>query len=350
MRKVFFFLTAILLTAACSGDALSPEAPAAEETVLVDLALESAALQTKGDADNGESRVNNVTLLVFDSGGNRLVYDKFNGTLASNLCLPSKKNIKFYAIVNSSYNFDNVLTYTNFKEIVSQYSSNAVNNFEMVGSVDTTLQSDCSLSIPVARLATKFHIGSIKINNAVNSSASAPNEQVEWHTLKDVYIMNAASTYPYSLERTTSGGFISKDENNPLIYHVMESSYKNVREGGKTYNMYDEPMDFYFYPNTSRTTLTYLVLYLKGTSLFPTSNGGFYVMPCSHYYYIRLPELLPNTMYDICQLTVDNVKFDDGPSSKRSLDLKVEYSMNIIDISDGRVLDTVRKMEVAYAM
>lgn len=349
MKKVFFFLTAIVLTAACSGDALSPDAPAAEETVLVDLALESAVLQTKGGADYGENRVNNVTLLAFDSGGNRLVYEKFNGTTASNLCLPGKKNIKIYAIVNSTYDFDKILTYTNFKKAVSPFASNVAGNFEMVGRVDTTFLSDCSLTIPVGRLATKFHIGSIRINNAVNSASSSPNEKVEWHTLNTVYIMNAASTYPYSLERATSSRFISKDENNPLLYHVMESGYENISEGGHWYNTYDEPMDFYFYPNTSKTTLTRLVLYLEGTSLIE-SDGGFYVLPCSHYYYIRLPELLPNTMYDIRQLTVENVEFDANSSSKRSLDLKVEYSMDIMDISDGRVLGTVRKKEVAYAM
>lgn len=350
MEKIFFFLTAICFAVACSGDGMSPEVPESGDTVFVDFSLQSSLPLTKGGADNGEAKVNNVSLLVFNSDGTRVGYEKFNSMSGWNLYLPGKKNIRIYAVVNSSYDFEKVTSLSAFKKVSSQFSSNNLQNFEMVGCVDTVLNSDCSLVIPVRRLAAKLHIESIRINNAVNSASSSPGEKVEWHTLTAVYIMNAASTYPYSLERATSSRFISKDENNPLLYHVMESGYSYTNDGGQMYDTYDEPVDFYFYPNTSRTNLTSLVLYLEGTSLVE-SGGGFYVMPCSHYYYIRLPELLPNTMYDIRHLTVDNVEFDSSPSSSgRSLDLKVEYSMDIMDISDGRVLGTVRKKEVAYAL
>lgn len=348
MKKVFFFLAAIVLTAACSGDALSPEKRASGETVMVDLSLEPVVQQTKSTADVDENRVNNVTLLVFDGGGNRLVYEKFNNNTAYNICLPGKKNIKIYAVVNSSYQFDNVLDYASFRTTLSQFQNNTMSNFEMVGFIDTALVTDCSLSMPVNRLASKLHIESIRINS--NLKAPSTKSTLVYFSLKSVYIMNAASTYPYSLERSTTAQFISKDEDNPMIYHPMKSSYTWTSDGGYSYYTYNEAMDFYLYPNTSDYSASSLVLYIEVETLTSAIGGGYYSDTKKYQYNIRLPELRPNTMYNIRQLTIKNPGKDPSLSfPDNNLNMMAEYSIEVKGLSDGKVLESINKKEVAYA-
>ena len=354
MKNYLLFLAAIALAVSCSGDNLTLEVPEEGESVLVDLSLEPSIPLTKSEGNNGEKMVNNVTILAFDSGGARLVYEKFKSTSIQNLYLPGKKNIRIYAIVNSPYKFENILDYSSFKTALSQFRYNTMRNFEMVGFVDTTLVSDCSLSIPVNRLASKLHIESIRINRNVGSPATKSIPTVEYRTLKAVYIMNVASTYPYSLERSTTTRFISMDESNPMIYHPMESSYtdsfEDFEDGRHRYYTYDEAMDFYLYPNTSESSVTRLVLYFEGTTLTAAEGGGYYVESSTDYYYIKLPELRPNTMYSISQLTIENPEYDTSPSSSdRQLDLRAEYSIDVMSASDDKVMESISKKEVAYA-
>lgn len=351
MKRIIFFLLFFFLAVACSGE-LSPEKPDGGDTVQVDLSFQTPGIMTKSAGSSGENRINNVTLLVFNSAGDRVVYQKSKSLVFQDLSLPGKKSIKIYAIINSSYNFEAVTQLKGFKATLSQFSSNTARNFEMVGSVDTTLMTDCSLSIPINRIAAKIRIESVKMHDTFccNPDACPQNGA---HIISAVGLMNVAASYPYSPEGTVPETFIEMPINNPLTYYTMSgySSSESEKHGSEfhTYMVYDEPIELYCYPNPSQTKKTMLVIFVSGSYLIP-GTSGYFVRYCDHLYSIQLPELSPNTFYDIKELKIENSTFDKNPfESDRHMDLRAEYSMEVKSLSDGAVLERVMKKEVAYA-
>lgn len=338
---------------ACSGDRLSPEPLDDDGTVQVNLSFKSPGVATKGAATLGENKINKVTLLVFDNTGKRVVYQKFTSPVIGDITLPGKKRIDIYAIANSSYDFAPVTELKGFKETYSQFTSNSPDNFEMLGHVDTTLTKDGNLSIHLKRLASKIRFSTIKIHQLECCNTAACTNSTT-HSIDEIYLTNVAATFPYSFEPSVPQSFLSVNKKNPLTYLQYSGSYSyayETRENKRhTYFLYDTPMEFYCYPNPSSSTKTRVVLYVKGMKSYQTSTGEWRINFCNHYYSIKLPEMEPNTLYDIKELRIENSSFDKNANASNDRDIyfDLSYSMDVISLLDGKVLETIEGKGVKY--
>lgn len=294
---------------------------AQDNQVLLNVSLQSPEAATKATSivASNETNVNRLQVFIFDSSG---AVESYKSAAGSSLTLSTTTgNKEIYALVNCP-DCTSISNKTGLLAAISELSSNALNSFAMVGSLQKTVTgTDSDVIVPVKRIVAKISIAKITAN--FSSPALAAQEFI----VKKIYIINVAGNANYGLTAAPSVWYNkSKYESGPVDALTYDG---NVNATVTSSSPHSVAHSFYCYPNPTTTDANAGAWSPRKTRLVvETTLGG-----TTYYYPITMPPIERNKTYTVTELIVTRPGSDDPDTPVTTKDCT--YSVSVQDWETG---------------
>lgn len=286
------FLAAGLCSLACTKEKSDMTAGAESgnslgEPVELTIGISRPAL-TKSTVitDDNEVTVNSLQVFVFRDDALDAYAAADNATAVTLSCTSGERAI--YALVNAP-DMSAISSKSALLETTSLLSNNSGDNFEMIGSKNTTLPQEASVTIDVNRIVSKIVVKKIT-RDFTSAALAAQNFSVD-----EIFIENVAGDINYGLTSEPAIWYNKQryaGEEPDLTY---DSVGTEIIDGGN----YATEHRFYAYPNDSEDSADEIWAPRRTRLVLKTTLGD-----NVYYYPITLPELEPNKSYEIENITI----------------------------------------------
>lgn len=284
--KAIICAFALLTLASCNEENLNQSLILQDEPVELTVSLPSVRTKVSEKNSPGTpNAVNTLQVFVFDDSDNLEAHDMADAESIVLSCRPGSK--KVVTLVNAPELTD-VRTYTQLAETRSLLTDNTIDSMVMVGEKDIELSATSSITVPVSRLAAKISLKQV-INNFEFKS-----DQDAAFCITRIYLLNVAGEKAYLADSQPelwhNKMVLDTDEAPEYTYDLLSSNITIPYNGTYTADKY-----YYCYPNSSKSDSSTKTWSARYTRLVVEATLGGEVM----YYPVSLPEVLPNSAYEI---------------------------------------------------
>ncbi|MBQ0077420.1 MAG: hypothetical protein KBS55_02140 [Bacteroidales bacterium] len=319
MKTAFYFpfLACVLLLGSCNKDFSSApvergQARSGELRTLSFNVNAAAVTKVTGSVDAGEKAVNTTQILLFKSGGRLEAYGSSTGGASIEIeCSYGQYTAK--AVVNGP-DCSAVASLDEFNALSVGYSDFAAGSLVMVGSSSVSTDDSGPFVIDVTRMVSRVVVRNIKRDFETTALA------VKDFKIKAIYVDDVLPTVNFG-SAACSASRVDHTACTALLYDSVGASIENSES-------HEDDHFFYVMPCFGTTALMTLVLEaeLDGETM---------------YYPITVPDLAPNTSYEIVGITLKR------PGSESS-DTPIEVgslSFNV-NVQPWTVIGTSTELEI----
>ncbi|MBR5034711.1 MAG: FimB/Mfa2 family fimbrial subunit [Bacteroidales bacterium] len=234
MKRILFLMTLAfgLCTVSC-GKMEGQQSTAADNQVVVNFSLGNGTKATTGVF---EDAIHTAYLFAFD--GNRLDGSAY-ATSSTGTIKVTPGSRRFIAVVNPNeeFSFGSLNTPSAIMALVSQLSSEAINDMVMIGDNTVTIDENSTyVTVNVVRLVSKIYVKSLKFQFT---------GALEGKSVSDVamYIKNFPTTETYAgvIGTTYSSGLFSDKQNTFEVYDYVGTMNDGQRETLHQFFCYPRP-------------------------------------------------------------------------------------------------------------
>lgn len=328
MTKRFSFMAAALISVtamvppSCTVEKQEAAVPGGVP-VEIEFRLDAGSLTkvTGGDDSSVSGDAGSIKVLVFDKAGRLLGYGENEESSSGITMRLATGEARCYAVVNSKADLSSVASESELLSRVSSLRDNGASSLEMIGSRDMTITASSSVEIPVRRFASKIEI------DRISADFKSPAHEAMEFIIKDIYLVNVAGDCTYAMDGTPSVWYNqlkrTTGEADELIADIGINATVTRSSPYATGHL------FYCYPNPTEEDSHGSAWSPRYTRLVVDATLG----GTLYHYPVNIPKPLPNTLYQITNLTVT------GPGSTDP-DIPVEkgtitFSITITDWATG---------------
>ena len=348
-------LPVLVLTAGCdltepfsAGDAFAEEA-----RVSLKLELQCSPPSTRAFNDPAawpDDVVEDGVILQFDDYGELLEMVSFTGDDLPEIQVRRYQQTDIYIVANPTVDLSGVSSKEDFLSSQSEYGSNSAGRLEMTGYVSGVFNTDETVNVSMERMLAK-----ITVDDLVFKVASTLYDYTGAHLTRG-YMERTPKTCSYSL--TPSTAFINAYTQGVDLgifpnYHGQILKYT---QGAYKVWEYGSPQSVYCYPNASedrirrnRLAVSYRLVYLVPAVDGETGEEITLTRYDDNCVHLVLPQLRPNTEYELERLTIIGAKNNTVYLGTRSgtEELPVKCSFRMRDMTSGELIGNVEG-EVEY--
>jgi len=288
-RKIFLAVMAAVAIVACEKKNEGMTAPAAGETVMLEVRMNSELTRAQGEGID-ESSVSGYQVLVYDMASRMLETYATPAPSSVDVSLQCKVGHKEVIVLANAPDVSSVVSYDDFLKERSFLADNGVGKLVMEGHASAELtMSGASVTVNLKRIVSKVVLEKI----TVNFEQDAYDE--EDFILKNAYLTNVAADKTYLAVSGDPSEWYNKivraadNTVDGMIYETLG----DVNLKGE--DSYDVKHHFYCYPNPYVNDSFSSVWSPRPTRLVVEAMLG----DVLYYYPVSLPELKQNTRYHV---------------------------------------------------
>ena len=324
--KAIICAFALLTLASCNEENLDQSLILQDEPVELTVSLPSVRTKVSEKNSPGTpNAVNTLQVFVFDDSDNLEAHDMADAESIVLSCRPGSK--KVVTLVNAPELTD-VRTYTQLAETRSLLTDNTIDSMVMVGEKDIELSATSSITVPVSRLASK-----IVLRQVVNNFKFKSDQEAAF-TITGIYLLNVVGEKGYLSESQPELWYnrmeLDTEDAPAFTYEQLSNNITIPYNGTYTADKY-----YYCYPNTTKSDSSGKNWSERYTRLVVEATLDGEVM----YYPVSLPEVLPNSAYEISlKVTRHGSPDPDVPVSG----VAAEFTIDVQDwIQRDRIEETI---------
>jgi len=324
--KAIICAFALLTLASCNEENLDQSIILQDEPVELTVSLPSVRTKVSEKNSPGTpNAVNTLQVFVFDDSDNLEAHDMADAESIVLSCRPGSK--KVVTLVNAPELTD-VRTYTQLAETRSLLTDNTIDSMVMVGEKDIELSATSSITVPVSRLASK-----IVLRQVVNNFKFKSDQEAAF-TITGIYLLNVVGEKGYLSESQPELWYnrmeLDTEDAPAFTYEQLSNNITIPYNGTYTADKY-----YYCYPNTTKSDSSGKNWSERYTRLVVEATLDGEVM----YYPVSLPEVLPNSAYEISlKVTRHGSPDPDVPVSG----VAAEFTIDVQDwIQRDRIEETI---------
>lgn len=324
--KAIICAFALLTLASCNEENLDQSLILQDEPVELTVSLPSVWTKVSEKNSPGTpNAVNTLQVFVFDDSDNLEAHDMADAESIVLSCRPGSK--KVVTLVNAPELTD-VRTYTQLAETRSLLTDNTIDSMVMVGEKDIELSATSSITVPVSRLASK-----IVLRQVVNNFKFKSDQEAAF-TITGIYLLNVVGEKGYLSESQPELWYnrmeLDTEDAPAFTYEQLSNNITIPYNGTYTADKY-----YYCYPNTTKSDSSGKNWSERYTRLVVEATLDGEVM----YYPVSLPEVLPNSAYEITlRVTRHGSPDPDVPVSG----VAAEFTIDVQDwIQRDRIEETI---------
>jgi hypothetical protein len=324
--KAIICAFALLTLSSCNEEGLDQSLILQDEPVELTVSLPSVRTKVSEKNSPGTpNAVNTLQVFVFDDSNNLEAHDMADAESIVLSCRPGSK--KVVTLVNAPELTD-VRTYTQLAETRSLLTDNTIDSMVMVGEKDIELSATSSITVPVSRLASK-----IVLRQVVNNFKFKSDQEAAF-TITGIYLLNVVGEKGYLSESQPELWYnrmeLDTEDAPAFTYEQLSNNITIPYNGTYTADKY-----YYCYPNTTKSDSSGKNWSERYTRLVVEATLDGEVM----YYPVSLPEVLPNSAYEISlKVTRHGSPDPDVPVSG----VAAEFTIDVQDwIQRDRIEETI---------
>ena len=324
--KAIICAFALLTLASCNEENLDQSIILQDEPVELTVSLPSVRTKVSEKNSPGTpNAVNTLQVFVFDDSDNLEAHDMADAESIVLSCRPGSK--KVVTLVNAPELTD-VRTYTQLAETRSLLTDNTIDSMVMVGEKDIELSATSSITVPVSRMASK-----IVLRQVVNNFKFKSDQEAAF-TITGIYLLNVVGEKGYLSESQPELWYnrmeLDTEDAPAFTYEQLSNNITIPYNGTYTADKY-----YYCYPNTTKSDSSGKNWSERYTRLVVEATLDGEVM----YYPVSLPEVLPNSAYEISlKVTRHGSPDPDVPVSG----VAAEFTIDVQDwIQRDRIEETI---------
>lgn len=317
---------AALILAACNSEIVEDHSDYDEYWYDLTVGLpDSRTKVSEKNSPGTPNAVNTLQVFVFDDAGNLEAHEIAE---SESIVLSCRAGLKKVVTLVNAPELTDVRTYTQLAETRSLLTDNTIDSMVMVGEKDIELSATSSITVPVSRLASK-----IVLRQVVNNFKFKSDQEAAF-TITGIFLLNVVGEKGYLSESQPELWYnrmeLDTEEAPAFTYEQLSNNITIPYNGTYTADKY-----YYCYPNTTKSDSSGKNWSERYTRLVVEATLDGEVM----YYPVSLPEVLPNSAYEISlKVTRHGSPDPDVPVSG----VAAEFTIDVQDwIQRDRIEETI---------
>lgn len=298
MKKtiIYFARTAFVAVALLAGTSCSETeketAVINDGKVVLTVNLDSGISMTTRAALNteGETKINNVQIFVFNKEGGRLD-SYYNGSESQQVkirCTTGKKRV--FSIINAP-SLSSCTDTTTLLAQTTSLSDNSLAGFVMTGQASATLPAQSPVNLSVSRITSRVCIKNISVN-----FTSEGYKNLEFR-INSIYMINVAGNTDYGVTAEPTQWYNKSGHYDSGMDALL---YKSINSSLTSSSPLQNEEYFYVYPNPTASDNSDETFSPRFTRLVVEATLGGTI----YYYPISLPNLERNKTYTVSSLKI----------------------------------------------
>ena len=298
MKKtiIYFARTAFVAVALLAGTSCSETeketAVINDGKVVLTVNLDSGISMTTRAALNteGETKINNVQIFVFNKEGGRLD-SYYNGSESQQVkirCTTGKKRV--FSIINAP-SLSSCTDTTTLLAQTTSLSDNSLAGFVMTGQASATLPAQSTVNLSVSRITSRVCIKNISVN-----FTSEGYKNLEFR-INSIYMINVAGNTDYGVTAKPTQWYNKSGHEDSGMDALL---YKSINSSLTSSSPLQNEEYFYVYPNPTASDNSDETFSPRFTRLVVEATLG----GTKYYYPISLPNLERNKTYTVSSLMI----------------------------------------------